>query len=222
MIYITGDVHGDIDFGKFDNFSTENVSLNDTLIILGDAAICWSPDFTDEIISMYRKLNITVIFVDGNHENFDMLESLPIVEYKGALMHKIDEHIFHVMRGEILEIEGYKMLCIGGAHSIDKYMRTEHVSWWPQEEITNHDIDNAIWNLKKYNNKVDLVLTHCVDSPTVKQAFHYRVDHSTDQLNFVDKLVDYDKWYFGHYHSDISVDKKKECVYYRVIKLEKK
>lgn len=222
MIYITGDVHGDIDFGKFVHLRANNVSLDDYLVILGDAGICWSPEFTRKIITMYRKLNITVIFLDGNHENFDMLESLPLVEYKGALMHQIDDHIFHVLRGEIMEIDGYTMLCIGGANSIDKHLRTEHISWWAQEDITDHDIDNAVWNLGRYKNKVDFVLTHCVDSPTVKEAFHFHTDHSSDQLNFVDRVVDYNRWFFGHYHFDVPAGKKKECVYQRIIKLEKK
>ena len=221
MIYITGDVHGDIDFEKLILLRTNKVSLNDTLIILGDAGICWSPEFTKKIISIYRKLNITVIFLDGNHENFDMLESFPLVQYKGALMHQIDDHIFHVLRGEIMEIEGYTMLCIGVAHSIDKYLRTEHISWWSQEDITNHDVDNAIWNLKRYNNKVDFVLTHCVDSQTVKDAFHFRSDKSTDQLMFVDKVVNYKKWFFGHYHFDATISKQKECIYQRIINLNK-
>ena len=222
MIYITGDVHGDIDFGKFVHLRANNVSLDDYLLILGDAGICWSPEFTRKIITMYRKLNITVIFLDGNHENFDMLESLPLVEYKGALMHQIDDHIFHILRGEIMELEGYTMLCIGGAHSIDKHLRTEHISWWSQEDITDHDIDNAVWNLRRYKNKVDFVLTHCVDSLTVKEAFHFHTDHSSDQLNFVDRVVDYNRWFFGHYHFDVPAGKKKECVYQRIIKLEKK
>lgn len=221
MVFITGDVHGDADFEKLIQLRTNNVSLNDTLIILGDAGICWSPEFTQNIIPLYRKLNITIIFLDGNHENFDMLESFPLIQYKGALMHQIDDHIFHVLRGEIIEIEGFTMLCIGGAHSIDKHLRTEHISWWSQEDITNHDVDNAIWNLKRYNNKVDFVLTHCVDSPTVKEAFHFRSDKSSDQLNFIDKLVDYRRWFFGHYHFDVSVGKRKECIYQRIIKLEK-
>lgn len=222
MIYITGDVHGDIDFRKLLLLAVDNVSLDDTLIILGDAGICWSPEFTRRIIELYRKLNITVIFLDGNHENFDMLESLPIVEYKGALMHQVDDHIFHVMRGEIMEIEGYSMLCIGGAHSIDKQQRTEHVSWWSQEDITERDVDNAILNLKRYNNKVDFVLTHCVDSQTVKNAFRFRSDQSSEQLMFIDQVVEYKRWFFGHYHFDVPAGKQKECVYQRIIKLKGK
>ena len=43
MIYITGDTHGDVDFGKLLILKEKNLSYEDYLIICGDAAICWSP-----------------------------------------------------------------------------------------------------------------------------------------------------------------------------------
>ncbi len=217
MIYVTGDVHGDIDFEKLYKLRDYNVNYNDTLIILGDAGICWSSDFTKYILDRYENICITVIFVDGNHENFDMLDMFPIVEYHGALMHQINEHIFHVLRGEILEIEGFSMLCIGGAHSIDKYLRTPHISWWPQEDITKHDIDNAKWNLSKHNNKVDLVLTHCCDTFTVTKYFHFSKDKNTDMLNFIDENISYRYWLFGHYHFDRTIGNTKLCLYQNIL-----
>ena len=45
----------------------------------------------------YRKWldgkNFTTLFVDGNHENFDILEELPTVEFCGGKAHKIGEKI---------------------------------------------------------------------------------------------------------------------------------
>ena len=217
MIYVTGDVHGEIDFAKLYKLKNFGVTYQDTLIILGDAGICWSPDYTKDILEKYRSLGITVIFIDGNHENFDMLEALPQVEFHNALMHQVDDHIFHVLRGEIMEIEGFSMLCIGGAHSIDKSFREPHISWWPQEDINGHDIDNAKWNLQRFNNKVDLVLSHCVDSFTVKNAFHFKKDKNTDALNFVDEEVAYKYWLFGHYHFDRPVGNSKLCMYQNIL-----
>ena len=117
------------------------------------------------ILSLYNDIGCTIFFIDGNHENFEMLNNMPLVEYKEALMHRIDEHIFHVLRGEIMTLENKTFLCIGGAVSIDKMYRKPYVSWWPEEKITIHDIDNALCNLEKANNKVDFVVTHCVDTP---------------------------------------------------------
>ena len=144
MIFITGDTHGDVDYKKLLALKDKNLSYDDYLIICGDAAICWSPFDLERFLRLYNDIGCTILFIDGNHENFDMLEDMPLVEYKGALMHQIDKHIFHILRGEIMTLEGYTFFCLGGARSIDMMYRKPHLSWWPQETINHHDIDNAI------------------------------------------------------------------------------
>lgn len=221
MIFITGDTHGDIDYKKLINLKKEKLSYDDYLIICGDAGICWSFKTIQSFLDLYNDIGCTILFVDGNHENFDMLEEMPLVECKGALMHQIDTHIFHIVRGEIMTLEGKTFLCLGGAHSIDKMYRTPHLSWWPQEEINNHNIDNAISNLEKVGNKVDYVITHCCDSKTVLNEFGFRRDICTDQLMFIDKVVDYKHWFFGHYHFDRKINEKKTCLYQEIVILNK-
>ena len=149
-----------------------------------------------------------------------MLNSYPLVEYLGAIMHQIDKHIFHILRGEIMTINNKSFLCIGGAVSIDKMYREPHISWWEEEEINNHDIDNALNNLAKVDNKVDIVITHCCDTPTVLNSFHFRRDICTDQLNFIDKVVEYKHWFFGHYHYDRKISDKKTCLYNNIVELK--
>ena len=118
-----------------------------------------------------------------------------------------------------MTLENKTFLCIGGAVSIDKMYRTPYLSWWPEEEITYHDVDNALNNLEKVNNKVDYVITHCCDTPTVLKAFHFRRDICTDQLNFIDKVVEYKHWFFGHYHFDRKISNKKTCLYNEIVEL---
>lgn len=219
MIFITGDTHGDVDIQKLLFLKEKNLSYDDYLIICGDAAICWSEKELPYFKHLYNSIGCTIIYIDGNHENFEMLNNMPLVEYKGALMHQIDDHIFHVLRGEIMTLEGSTFLCIGGATSIDKMYRKPYVSWWPEEEITFHDIDNALSNLKKVNNKVDYVITHCCDTKTVLNAFGFRRDACTDQLMFIDKVVDYEHWFFGHYHFDRKISDKKTCLYNNIVEL---
>ena len=79
MIYITGDTHGDIDFKKLKvYFAHRYSSPKDVLIILGDAGIIWNK--SEEYTSDYSLLGPTVLFIDGNHENFDLLNKFPVVE----------------------------------------------------------------------------------------------------------------------------------------------
>ena len=220
MIFITGDTHGDIDYSKLLLLKEKRLSYGDYLIICGDAGICWSKETFKYHLKLYNDIGCTILFVDGNHENFKMLNSMPLVEFHGALMHQIDEHIFHILRGEILTLENRTFLCIGGAHSIDKMYRVPYISWWPEEDITYHDIDNALENLKKFNNKVDYVITHCCDSKTVMKELHFKRDQNTDQLNFIDGVVDYSRWFFGHYHYDLCINDKKTCIYKNIIEIK--
>ena len=218
-IYVTGDTHGDNDYLKLLPLQEKNLSYDDYLIICGDAGICWSSKTFEYFLSLYNSIGCTIIFVDGNHENFGMLNNMPLVEFKGALMHQIDKNIFHVMRGEIMSLDGKTFLCIGGAVSIDKMYRTINVSWWKEEEITYHDIDNALANLEKVNNKVDFVITHCCDTRTVMNSFGFKRDICTDQLTFIDKVVEYKHWFFGHYHYDRRISEKKTCLYNEIVEL---
>ena len=219
MIFITGDTHGDIDYDKLLSLKEKNVSYEDYLIICGDCGICWSKSLLPSFLKLYNAIGCTIIYIDGNHENFNLINEFPIVKFKGARMHQIDKHIYHVMRGEIMELEGKSFLCLGGAVSTDRYLRTENVSWWPKEMISDYDVDNAIKNLKMYNNKVDYVVTHCADTQTVLNKLGYGRDKCTDQLNFIDLVCDYKHWYFGHYHIDCQVDVKKTCLYQNIIEI---
>ncbi len=219
MIFITGDTHGHVDFKKLQALKEMNLSFEDYLIILGDAAIVWSVGELEYYKNLYRSIGCTILYIDGNHENFELLNTFPLVEFKNALMHQIDEHIFHILRGEILILENKKFLCIGGATSIDKLYRIPYVSWWPEEEINQHDIDNALNNLAKFDDKVDYVLTHCIDTKTVIKAFGFRRDICTDQLMFIDKVVSYKHWFCGHYHFDRKIDNNKTCLFQNIIQI---
>ena len=222
MIFITGDTHGDIDFNKLLPLKEKNLSYDDYLIICGDAGICWSKEDLPRFLKLYNSLGCTVLYIDGNHENFEMLNKMPVVEFGGALTHKIDEHIFHILRGEILTLEGKTFLCLGGARSTDKAYRTPYVSWWPEEMITEEDIKNAEKNLAKFNNKVDYVLTHCVETFTACSCLLKGRDACTDALCFIDMVAEYKHWYFGHYHFDRKIDKKRTCLYQDIVTLDDK
>lgn len=212
MIYITGDTHGNIDFDKL-KYYFENVyhSKKDYLIILGDAGIVWSSD--NEINKNYESLNITIIYIDGNHENFDLLKTYPIVDFNGAKTHKIADNIYHILRGEIMNLNGCLFLCIGGAKSVDRHLRIEHVSYWEDENIAEDDYNNALKNLKRYNNTVDFVLTHCAPTSVLRNMFYnFKPDNNTKILDQIKDQINFNYWYFGHYHVNLTFDKYR-CFY---------
>ena len=203
MIYITGDTHGLIDFKKLrDYFENRYVSKSDILIILGDAGIVWSEK--DCSIHRYGSLGPTVLYIDGNHENFTLLNRFPIVERFGAKVHFLDHNVFHVLRGEVLNINGASFLCLGGATSIDKARRIPGVSWWEEEHITEEDVEKALANVRRIGGKVDYVLTHCAPSAVVRSMFGFDKDADTEKLTQLQGQIAFGHWYFGHYHIDAS------------------
>lgn len=222
MIYITGDTHGTIDFSKLKAyFKKKYVSRKDYLIILGDAGIVWDSDYKNTV-GLYESLGLTIYYIDGNHENFDLLESFPIISSNNAKVHRISEYIFHVLRGEILILNGLSFLCIGGAESIDKTYRKPGVSWWKQERINENDINNALSNLSSNNMEVDYVLTHCVSDNICIRKFGYDGDESTRQLSRLCSYVKTKHWFFGHYHFDEIIDSTFRCFYQDIIEIDKK
>ena len=171
MIFITGDTHGFHDFPKLQRFATEHPELSesDYMIIAGDFGGVWSEKTLEKDLAPYQNLPCTVLFIDGNHENFDLLERYPIEVWNGGKIHRITDKIIHLMRGQVYQIDGRSFFTFGGATSIDKYMRREGLEWWPQERPTDADIIEANKNLEKVGFEVDFIVTHSCD----EKALYY-------------------------------------------------
>ena len=59
------------------------------------------------------------VFIDGNHENHLRLDTYPVKQWNGGLVHEIRPHVLHLIRGEIFAIENKKFFVMGGAASHD-------------------------------------------------------------------------------------------------------
>lgn len=223
MVYITGDTHIPIDVGKLSSkrFPEQKEMTNtDFLIICGDFGGVWCGD-NEELY--WRKWldnkNFTTLFIDGNHENYDMLEEYPEIDFLGGKAHKISDKIYHLMRGQIYNINGKKIFTFGGASSHDKDSRKEGKSWWSRELPSENEINVAIKNLTKANWEVDIVITHCAPS-TIQRLINPSYDENilTDFLDNVKEKLIFEKWYFGHYHIDKQIDKNLFAVFNSISK----
>jgi len=127
MIYITGDTHGIIDWGKINTSrfpEQKDLTKDDYLIVLGDFGGVWGDADQDRYIQKtYGERNFTTLFIDGNHENHDLLDSYPVEEWCGGKVHRITDSIIHLMRGQVFVINGIKFFTMGGAESTDKAWR---------------------------------------------------------------------------------------------------
>lgn len=226
MILVTGDTHGNIDFNKIKLLSDKKIlTMNDYLIIAGDFGAIWDKNTLDSDLSVYENLNFNILFVDGNHENFNLLNSFPVQKWNGGDVHVIRDNIKHLKRGQVFIIDNKKILTFGGATSIDKYFRTENISWWKEEVPTIDELQHAKSNLEKYNNQVDYIITHSIDEHALAQLSislksKIKVFEENYLLNWIAENVTYKHWYFGHFHLDVSIDNNKTCLYNDIIELK--
>ena len=121
MVLVTGDCHGN--FARFEqkHFSEQaNMTKDDTVIITGDFGGVWFGDSRDdETLDWLERLPFTLVFVCGNHENYDALARYPVAEWRGGKVHRVRPHVLHLMRGQIFELEGCRFFTMGGAKSHD-------------------------------------------------------------------------------------------------------
>jgi len=230
MIYVTGDMHGQHDMHKISTrkfHEQKAMTKDDYVIIAGDAGIVWDNAGQDRYIQKHlNEKRFTTLFVDGNHENHDALDSLPVSTWNGGRVHHITDSIIHLMRGQVYEIQGIKIFTFGGATSIDKAYRKEGVSWWARELPSIEECAGGLENLEAHNWEVDYVITHdCSDMIFDKLAQNnlFLNGKSKTQLSVflqeVEEYVTFKKWFFGHYHDDIDLDDKHTLLYQKIVRI---
>lgn len=230
MIHVTGDLHGNFDIHKISTrkFPEQKAMIkNDYVIIAGDAGVVWDNGGQDRYIQKYlNNKNFTLLFIDGNHENHDLIDAYPVSEWNGGQVHKITDSIIHLMRGQVYMIEGIKIFTFGGATSIDKAYRKEGVSWWARELPSLEECVEGLNNLEKHAWQVDYIITHdCSDRMFDKLAkSHLFLNGKTKtQLSaFLEELethVKYKKWLWGHYHDDLDIDDKHTLLYQKLVRI---
>ena len=224
MIFVTGDTHIPIDITKLSskNFPVQKeLTKDDFVMICGDFGGVW--DNSSEEMYWRKWLenkNFTTLFVDGNHENHPLLNSFETVELFGGKAHKISESVYHLMRGQIYNIDGKRIFTLGGAESHDRGFRIENRNWWKEELPSLDELNDATRNLQNANFEVDFVITHC--APTSVQMIissDYRPDALTDYLDGINAKLSFKKWYFGHYHVDKAIDNKFLAIYDDIIEI---
>lgn len=221
-----------------------------TVIILGDFGLVWSRDGENETekywLDWLENKPFTTVFVDGNHDNIPRLFTYPEKTWHGGKVHEIRPHVLHLMRGEVFTIEGKKFFAFGGASSHDisdgiidyedddwnakayeldmqgKYMyRIKGLTWWAEELPTKEEMHHGRNVLKKYDNKVDYILTH---SPSTLELDLigdglYESDILTDYLYAIKVVIKFDKHFFGHMHLDKAINSKNICLYEQIVRI---
>ena len=234
MVYFTGDTHGDMDIYKLSSSNWnkgKELTKKDYLIVLGDFGLLWNKEEDNHEKNLKGWLESkpwTTLFLDGNHENFNRINSLEQIEMFGGKVGKYGDSIFHLKRGEIYNIDGETFFTFGGGYSIDKRLRKENVSWWAEEMPSDEEYKKGLDNLKKHNNKVDYILTHSCSEKSFNKIdigsggrFTPKIKGEEKLREYFDKvenLVEFKHWYFGHFHFDFDLGDNQTTLYNSIIK----
>ena len=223
MIYVTGDTHIPIDIRKLStrNFPAQKeLTKSDFVIICGDFGGVWNNSDEEKYwLKWLENKSFTTLFVDGNHENFYMLNNnYETVDFHNGKAHRINNSIYHLKRGQVFLLDGHLIFTMGGASSHDRKYRIENINWWSDELPSQDEYVEAITNLEKHRNKVDYIISHCApDSIQFKIDAYYKATKLTEFFDAIKREVKYKKWYFGHYHEDRNIDRKHSCLYNDIV-----
>ncbi len=234
MIYVTGDTHGDINrFCELNMPGESSWTNEDYLIICGDFGFVGMNKYkfktdedariaADKVLDELSEKPYTILWVDGNHENFKELYEYPVELWNGGKIHRIRKNIFHLMRGQAFVIEGKKFFTMGGAYSIDRYMRKKDFSYWDEELPSNEEYKEATKTLKQNSMEFDYIITHTAPREIIMRMGYYPNPHDMEFTGFLEWIMyecKFKHWYFGHWHEDKAVTDKFTALLFDVIEL---
>jgi len=186
---LVGDVHGMLDRFRKELKRLKAQFPDETVVQVGDLGLGFpksqSPDFPKQMK-----------FIRGNHDAPAFCRAHPnyLGDYGTA------------------EIDGHRVFYLSGAWSIDRAMRVEGISWWPEEELTIKELGEAFDLYLEY--KPDVVITH--DGPNqatqwILTRFNignygsYREEsvkptRTGQALSAMFEAYQPKIWFFGHWH----------------------
>ena len=221
MVKITGDTHGEQ--LRFHQLAAD-MKAGDTLMVAGDFGYIYKDDSYENIfLNKMEELDINICFCDGNHENFDALEKYEEMLWNGGRVHRIRRNVFHLMRGQVFEIEGSKYFVMGGAYSIDRAMRKPGISWWSRELPRDGEYKTAVESLSRHDHSVDYIISHTAPREIIRLMGYtpqFKEGELTGFLEWVMYNTQYKKWFFGHLHEDREVGKKHRALFFDEIIIE--
>lgn len=219
MVYITGDIHGDVSRVS-EMIDRHKITPDDIIVILGDVGMNYYGNKKGDR-SRKKKLNklgIPIFCIHGNHEmRPESLITYREDHWNAGAVYVEDEfpNLFFAKDGEVYDLEGTKAIVIGGAYSVDKWYRLQmDMHWFPDEQPSAEIKARVEKKLDELEWQIDTVLTHtCPYGYTPREAFlscvdQTKVDNSTELwLDTIEKKLKYTAWYCGHWHIDKRIDK---------------
>jgi len=162
-ILVVGDTHGNRRWWETEVLPRAERAEADLICQLGDFGY-WPQRHgpAREFIKTVAESPIPVLFLDGNHEDHVSLRAA-VAEVRARTPLNptspvpLGGSLLYLPRGARLVWGGVRVAALGGAHSIDRLMRTPGLDWFKEESIDLDDLE-----LLASGGSVDVLLTHDV------------------------------------------------------------
>ena len=208
IVLVAGDWHGNGAWSQL-CFQHAYKSGADAILHLGDFGFWtdnpWTSRYLWTVEEAAQEWGIPIYWLPGNHEDYSRISEFNDPDNRPMTT--------YLPRGERWTWWGKRFMALGGAFSVDRFMRTEGVGWWPGEELSREDVEYAS---RDDGISVDVVVAH--DCPTgvfipgIGADFRTQTrgewpDHmlygATQHRDKVREVYDATKpklWINGHYH----------------------
>lgn len=217
MVYVTGDMHGDME--RFSGKAMRKLKKGDTLIVCGDFGFVWNGTRQEQrnLRKLARK-KYTVAFLDGAHENFEALAAYPEAEWNGGTVRRLADNILYLTRGSLYTIEDERYFVMGGGER-DKD-RAEAAEENRESALPGaQELQQGLRRLSQAGNRVDYILTHEPSGKAGAYVIPNRRRSGGLDIYFdgIEQTVAYRCWYFGSIHADKRITARHIAVYKEVL-----
>ena len=247
-ILITGDKHGSV--GEFKDVinQIDNPAEDDVIIVCGDASLEYGKYDMSSCKKAMAKFPGKWLILRGNHDcrywrkhtinipdglapcagwNFsEEFGEITLYQKKYPNIHYIDDI------GGIYTVDGYNILFVPGAYSVDRaYRLVNRLPYEFEEELSLDEFQNLRKLVLANKNNIDFLVAHTCPK-AVESKLEYLFMANIDQSS-VSKRTE--KWldifrndigdrlkhtFFGHMHDDKEIDEKTTMLYHKIIRLE--
>ena len=223
MILITGDTHGDRNrFALLKAYGEPEWTAEDSLFVGGNFGYFFLNNrYENDFLDALAKKPYTICFIDGNYEIFPAIYRCPTEVWNREKVHCLRENIVHLMRGQVFTVGGTSFFTMGGAYSIDRYVRQEGFSWWEEELPDDAEYKEAAANLQAQQFRVDYILSHTAPREIIRRMGHTPDAHDMELTGFLEWVTyetQFKEWFSGHWHVDQQITEQLSAQYFDAVK----
>lgn len=211
-VLVAGDWHGNLPWAASVVAMLPDLLPDESprrIVHVGDFGVWPGPAgerYLDSLDEALAAVDGDVLFVDGNHEDFSVLNTWrdhPNLASQRPI--GLSPYIAWAPRGHRWTWHGRTWVAAGGGVSVDRAFRREGLDWWPEEVISEADHERIV-----APGRADVMVCH--DAPTsVPMSFgqwpsgwdiadRARADAHRDRLQAIVDEVQPGWLFHGHYH----------------------